>query len=266
MTTREGPARADDVDEGERRASGPARSIERALDILRVLRDSRVPLRLTDIARESGNHLATTQRILNVLVRSSYAHQNLNGYTIGVTSLLNSYSFLLSNSLVQVSLPVLQELSHVSGFFASLAVRVEMNAILLVRLEGISQLGYQLPVGEPMPLYLGGARVLAAYMEPEEIKELLNTVPEIRLGSGEIVTHEEFIENLRVIREQGYVIGRSQRILGAASAAVPVHDREGKVVASLQLSGTDVDLTSDKMDWCVGELKRASVAIERRLG
>jgi IclR family acetate operon transcriptional repressor len=265
MTPEEKEPRAEMFDQVEHKSSGPARSVERALDILRVLRESRVPLRLSDIARESGNHLATTQRILNVLVRSGYANQHLNGYTIGITSLLNGYSFLLTNNLVQVSLPVLQELSHTSGFFASLAVRFEMHAVLLVRLEGISPLGYQLPVGEPMPLHLGGARVLAAYMEPAEVKELLNTLPEIRLGTGETMTPEEFIENLRVIREQGYVVGRSQRMLGGASAAVPVHDRDGKVVASLQLSGTDVEMTAAKMDWCVGELKRASVAIEKRL-
>ncbi|MHB8379077.1 MAG: IclR family transcriptional regulator [Acidimicrobiales bacterium] len=241
------------------------RSLERAFDIMRVLRESRVALRLTDIARETGNHLATTQRLLNVLVKFGYVTQEGTGYSIGITSLLNAHNYLVVNGLNRIALPIVQELVATSGLTASLSVRVELTQVLLLRIEGSSPLRYQLPVGEPMPLYLGGARTLAATLEPDELERLLEEVPEIRLASGQIVTHEEFIESLARIRQQGYVFGSSQRYFGAAAASVPVFDTKGEVIASLQLSGLAEDFDDGKVEWCVAELKRASGAITTRL-
>ena len=240
------------------------RSLERAFEILRILRETSVPLRLSDVARESGNHLATTQRIMNVLVRAGYVVHEGGGYSMGVTSLLNAHTYLVSNSLIRVAMPVVQELVATTGFTASLSVRVEMKQILLLRIEGPSPLRYQLPVGEPMPLHLGGARVLAAALESMELEELLREIPTIRLADGETLTHDQFVGSLRIIREQGHVCSYSQREFGAASAAAPVHDRDGLVIASLQVSGLAEDFDETKMNWCVAELKRASAGIKKR--
>ncbi len=246
-------------------STSTVRSIERAFDILEILRQSRAPLRLSDIARESGNHLATTQRILNVLVRSGYVLQERNMYSIGITSLLNAHAYLISNNLIQVALPIVQELVTMSGLATSFSVRVGFRQILLMRIDGNSPLRYQLPVGEPMPLHLGGARIHAAWLERDELELFLKELPEIRLATGEFVSRDEFVEQLGVIRAQGFVCGYSQRELGAASAAVPVFGQDGKIIASLQVSGMADELDSEKMEWSVVELKRASAAIERRV-
>lgn len=251
------------VNDEAQHTTSTVRSIERAFEILEVLRESRAPLRLSDIARASGNHLATTQRIVNVLVRYGYVFQERNDYSIGITSLLNAHSYLISNRYTQAALPVVQELVRTSGLAASFSVRVDLRQILLMRIEGINALRYQLPVGEPMPLHLGGARVLAAALNPDELEMLLKGLPEITLANGETLTRDEFVESLRVIREQGYVCGYSQRELGAASAAVPVFNGEGEVIASLQLSGMAEEFVDGKMEWCVAELKRASSGIEK---
>lgn len=252
-------------DEASPPGAGTARSIERAFDILTVLRESRSPMTLSEIARKSGNHLATTQRIVNVLVRSGYATQERSGYAIGVMSLLNSYSYLLSNTLVQISLPVIQELASVTGFFASLAVRVELKQILLLRVEGKEPLRYQLPDGERYPLHLGAARVLAAALDETELRTLLADIPEIRLASGEVLTHEQFREDLRVIREQGHAISNGQRLVGSMSVAVPLLGQDDQVIASIYVAARAEKWTPEIVERCLVELKLASASITKRL-
>lgn len=252
-------------DEANPQGAGTARSIERAIDILKVLRESRVPMTLSEIARMSRNHLATTQRIVNVLVRTGYATQERSRYAIGVMSLLNSYSYLLSNTLVQVSLPVIQELASVTGFFASLAVRVELKQILLLRVEGKEPLRYQLPDGERYPLHVGAARILAAALDAAELEALLAETPEMRLASGEVVTHEEFREDLRNIRAQGHAISNSQRLVGSMSAAVPLYDHDNQVIASLYVAARTEKWTPEVVERCLVELKLASASITKRL-
>ncbi len=245
--------------------ANPMRSLGRAIDVLSVLQKSRIPLRLSDISRDTGLHLATTQRIVNVLVERGYVIQDSLGYSMGITSLLNAHTFLVANSLNLVALPILQELTASTDLTSSLSVRVDDAQVLLVRVECVPPLRYRLPIGEQLPLYLGGARVLAAALEPDALNALLDTLPEIRLASGRVVTRQEFVEGLAQIRALGYAYGYSQRENGAASVAVPVPDRDGAVIASLQLSGLVEDFEEDKVEWYVAELKRAVAAVTRGL-
>jgi IclR family acetate operon transcriptional repressor len=148
---------------------------------------------------------------------------------------------------------------------SSLSVRVDMAQVTILRVEGNEPPRYLLPLGELTPLYMGGARVLAAELSPEDVKELMKDTPEFRLASGQVVTRKEFIKNLDVLREQGYAYSVSERELGSASVAVPVLSQEGQLVASLQVAGPAADLDESKAEWCVVELKRASTAITKRL-
>lgn len=240
------------------------RSLERALEVLGVLQRHRRPLRLTDVAQDAKLPLATAQRILNVLAQSGYVQQEKSGYTLGITSLLNAHAFLVSDELSLIATPVLHELSASSGLTASLSVRVGWSQVLLVRVEGAQPLRYQLPVGEQLPLHLGGARVLATGLGAEELSELIDSLGEIRLASGEILSAEEFRAALDRIREQGYAAGVSQRELGAASVSVPVYSPDGSLRAALQLSGLAEDFEPDKLGRHVAELTRASASITRR--
>ncbi len=241
------------------------RSLERSFDILNILRRSRVPMRLTDISLESGIHLATTQRILSVLLQYGYVSQERYGYTIGVTSVINAYAFHISSSLSQIALPILQELSGASGLMSSLSIRVDFQRVMILRVEGTTVLRYLLPVGEPTPLYLGGARILAAALVPEDLATLMADFPEIRLVNGDVVTAREFTEGLQAIRKDGYVYSSSEREAGVASVAVPILSQDGGAVASLQVTAPEAELDEVKAQWCVTELKRASAAITKRL-
>jgi IclR family acetate operon transcriptional repressor len=240
------------------------RSLERSFEILDILRRSRVPMRLTDISIESGIHLATTQRILSVMQHYGYVSQERYGYTVGVTSMINAYAFHMTNSLSQITLPVLQELAGASGFMSALSVRVDMEQVMILRVEGYEPQRYLLPMGELTPLYLGGAKVLAAALSDEDVRELMKDIAEFRLASGLRVTRQEFVDNLEVIRERGCVYSVSERELGSASVAVPILSQEGEVGAALQVFGRAGGLDESKAEWCVVELTRSSTAITKR--
>ena len=240
------------------------RSLDRPFVILRVLREHRGPMRLTEIATAAQLHLATTQRIMNLLIKYGYVEREGLDYRLGVASLLNGNAYLLTNGLVSAAEPVLIELTASTGLTSSLTVRYEFSAVLLLRVSSTPPLRFQLPIGEPMPLVVGGARVLAAALDDQDLDRLLEGVTTIPLASGVELARSEFVEGLKLIRERGYAFGQGQREAGALSVAVPVHDREQQTVAAIQLSSMIEDIPVD-IDSLVIELKRASSAISRRL-
>ncbi|MBW4077341.1 MAG: IclR family transcriptional regulator [Acidobacteria bacterium] len=252
-----------DVD-GDDGTLSSVRSLDRPFVILRVMREHRRAMRLTEIATAAQLHLATTQRIVNLLVRYGYVERDGLEYHLGVASLLNGNTYLMTNRLIQAAEPVLQELTSSTGLTSSLTVRYEFNAVLLLRASSSPPLRFQLPIGELMPLVVGGARVLAAHLDDSELMDLLEGVEKIPLASGVVLDRTEFIESLKVIRERGYAFGQGQREAGALSIAVPVFNREHEVIAAIQLSAMIEDIPVD-VDALVIELKRASGAITRRI-
>jgi IclR family acetate operon transcriptional repressor len=93
------------------------------------------------------------------MLQYGYVSQERYGYTVGVTSVMNAFSFHVTSSLNQITQPILQELTAASGLMSSLAIRVDFVQVMVLRVEGTAPLRYLLPVGEATPLYLGGARI-----------------------------------------------------------------------------------------------------------
>jgi IclR family transcriptional regulator, acetate operon repressor len=241
------------------------RSLERALDVLGVLERSRKPLRLTDVARESGLHIATAQRILAVLERYAYVAHEPAGYTVGVRPLANAHAYLMTSSVPQVATPVLQELSDATGLTASISVPVDRSRILVARIAGRDPLRYQLPVGQRLPIHVGAGRVVAARLPNDELRALVAEVVPFKLASGERVDETRFRASLKEVRERGYVHSVSERVPGAASVGTPVLGDAGELIAVLQVAGPVASVDSGQIDRYVDELNRAAMAIRERL-
>ena len=119
-------------------------------------------------------------------------------------------------------------------------------------------------IGEQVPLTLGGARVFAAGLSPDDLDRLLEGVENIPFPSGQVLDRQEFVESLGAIRSRGYAFGEGQGEGGSVSIAVPVISRDGEMLAAIQVSGRIEDIPVD-VDSLVAELQRASAAITRRI-
>jgi IclR-like helix-turn-helix domain-containing protein len=111
------------------------RSLDRAFDVLGVLQNAKQPLRLSEVARHSALHVATVQRILNVLVDRGYAARASDTYTAGPADLAVAHAFMVTNPLSLLAQITLQRLAASTGYTASLYVRVENSRVLIARVE-----------------------------------------------------------------------------------------------------------------------------------
>ncbi|GAB3561599.1 IclR family transcriptional regulator [Arthrobacter alkaliphilus] len=240
------------------------RSVERAFDVLDFLSDSGRPLRLAEIARGTGLHIATAQRILRVLEKRNYLAQDSAGYSVGAAALASAHSFLVGNQLVLTARPVLQELAAALGMTASLSVRLGAARVLVARVEGSSPLRYQLPVGGRLPLQLGAGKVFLAYMDPSGRDEILGAADKVETASGPAIPIAEYMSALDEIAANGYAISRNERVVGAVSVSAPVRSREGGILGVVQVSGRDEDLSADRLPEAIREVLNASASIAAR--
>ncbi|MET0966830.1 MAG: IclR family transcriptional regulator [Nakamurella sp.] len=239
--------------------------MQRALDLLNVLQTYQHPVRLTDLARHAGLHVATVQRMLNVLVDNGFAVRYASGYTAGPAALSVAHAYLVASPLNMIAQPIMQELSAECGLTSSLYVRVAGSRVLVARVEGANPLRYTLPVGERFPLYLGAAgKTILAFSDESTIGDLLADITTIEHADGTTKKTSEFRAELTGIRTQGYARSAGERVLGITAIAAPILDGSHEVQGALGLTGPSDELSGDQAQRIVPELRRAATAIGAR--
>jgi len=241
------------------------RSVQRALDLLNVLQTFQHPVRLSDLARHAGLHIATVQRMLTVLIDNGFAVRYAGGYTAGPAALSIAHAYLVASPLNMIAQPIMQELSAECGLTSSLYVPVGGSRVLVARVEGANPLRYTLPVGERFPLYLGAAgKTILAFMDDAISQDLLGEVNTIEHADGTIKKMAEFRAELTEIRSQGYARSAGERVLGITAIAAPIMDSSGAVQGALGLTGPSDELSGEQAQRVVPELRRAATAIGTR--
>lgn len=241
------------------------RSLERAIDVLEVLEAARTPLRLSEIARRSGLHVATTQRILTVLEARGRVDQDASGYRTGVAMLFGAHAYLATNPVAAAAPPVLQQLASATGLTASVFVRAGDSRAVVARVEGKNPLRYVLPIGQRLPLHLGAGKILAAYMSDNDLDDLLDQLGEISRADNQPLTPEEFREELAQIRHQGWAYAVDERVVGAASIAAPIHGTGATCTTAIQVAGPSSDPTLQEPETLSIEVRQAAAALSSRL-
>lgn len=245
--------------------NGNMRSLDRAFDVLTVLQAAKQPLRLSEVARLSGLHVATGQRILNVLLARGYVARTGDTYTAGPAALAVAHAFMVTNPLSLLAQTTLQQLAAITGYTASLYVQVENSRVLVSRVESENPLSYVLPVGERLPLHLGGAgKIFLAELDVEEVSRIVQDGP-ISLASGNTTSRFELLGELDKIRTEGHAYSVSERSYGIASIAAPVRTAGGTLVAVLGITGPADEIVEPHIARLITEVRRAATALGARM-
>jgi IclR family transcriptional regulator, acetate operon repressor len=245
-------------------APGTVRSIERAIDVLQALERADAPLRLIDISKETGLHAATALRVLSVLQHRGLVVAEDQAYRLGAAALGLAHGFLAVDPVSRDARPVMQQLSAITGLTVSLYLRVDLERILIARVDGANPLRYQIPVGRRLPLVLGSGKVIAALLEDDEREALLASTTGYRRADGVWVSRDEIAAQLEHGRRQGYVITIGDRDLAVGAISVPIRATDGTITGSLSLSGPAESLTRKTLEAHLPELQRASASLRVR--
>jgi DNA-binding IclR family transcriptional regulator len=125
---------------------------------------------------------------------------------------------------------------------------------------------FALGIGECQPLHCGGApRALLAGMSDSEIMAYAMRTKLPRYTSQTITTLAGLLEDVVLIRKQGYVISEQDVSLDIAAIGVPIYDPSNRVIASVSLSGIASTYTPRRIVELAETIKAAVRRISRHL-
>jgi DNA-binding IclR family transcriptional regulator len=139
----------------------------------------------------------------------------------------------------RAALPVMEELGEKTNETIFLCLRRDYEAVCIERIDGEHVRSMELRLGGALPLHAGGAaRALLAWMPEPFWDEYAERHGLARYTPNTITSRRELYKNLREARENGYVVSDGDVTLGIAAIGAPVFGHDGRVAASISISGT----------------------------
>ena len=244
-------------------------SLHRAMEIVKALaRSAETGLRVSQLCKELGLTQPTTHRLLQQLIEEGLVEQGEQTklYRLSIEFFALAARAGDGGGLRELCRPSLLRLGASLGDSVFLLVRSGFDAICLDRCEGPFPIRtFTGDIGGRVPLGVGqGALVILAHLPEAEQEEVMRfNVPRLQnMGAlDEVFLRTEAAK----ARSQGWATTNSGLIEGMAGAAVPVFDRNDRVVAALSVGTIASRLNADRLPVVIDLLQREAKKISERV-
>lgn len=242
-------------------------SLERGLAVLRAFSAEEPSLTLTEVAARTGLSRAAARRFLLTLADLGYVAVAGRAFSLRPRVLELGYAYLSSQTLPDVALPHLEQLSQQVHESSSLAVLDGEDVVYVARVPTKRIMTVAISIGTRFPAYATSlGRVLLSGLPPAELAAYLERVDLRPLTRRTLASPVALRAEVDRVRAQGWSLVDQELEEGLASVAAPVRDPSGRVVAAVNVSthATRRDPAALRAD-VVGPLLEAAAEIEREL-
>ena len=161
---------------------------------------------------------------------------------------------------------IMRKLSGELEETVSLSVPDGAKLVYFDRFESHWPVQINLRIGDPLPLHCcaSGKLYLSSFERDAALEVFRNIRPE-RRAPNTITTQKKFSEELDAISKRGYALDDEEWFEGMVGAAVPVHNRDGKMCASLSTHALTSRRSVDEVDANVSYMLTAAKSLEAML-
>ena len=243
------------------------RSIERGLAVISVLGRPGGGMTLAEVARAIGVTRASARRTLLTLEQLGYLRTDGRRFTLTPKLLDLGHGYRSGLALPDVARPHLQQLMEATDEFCSVSVLDGDETLCVARMAPARIMNVAMPVGTRLPAYATCVgRVLLAGLDPDQLDGYLGRVQLRALTPATRATEPALRDELDRVRRQRYAVVDQELERGLRSAAAPIRDVAGRVIAAANVGALAgrVTVATLRRD-LVPPLRETAESIERDL-
>lgn len=215
-------------------------SLARGLLVIQSFTPLTPQMTISQLSVKTGLSRAAVRRCLYTLSKLGFAAaEDGSRYALSPRMLTLSNSYASSNPLSTAAQPILERMS--AAYRESFSVgTLDGDDILYVARTTVQRvMAVDLQIGSRLPAYCTSmGRVLLAYLPAEQLEQYMARVVLTLHTSRTVNSTEKLGLILRNVRRNGYALVDQEYEVGLRSLAVPVHSPSGRVVATINLSGS----------------------------
>lgn len=234
----------------------------RGLAVLKLFTPDRSALGLSDIARELGITRSAAFRTVYTLNEAGCLlhDQRSQSYSLGPGVLRLTYGYVATREVVEIAQPALEQLRDRIGWSVHLGVLDGASVLYVLRVPGPQRDSSIVQVGSRLPARATTmGRVLLADL-PED--ELIGLFRNERGPRGKGPNLPGIVTQAATDRKTQSVVHTGDFEAGMVSAAAPLRDMTGQVVAAINVTAPQSPETQALVS---GEVREALVATAARI-
>lgn len=217
----------------------PIRSLSKALDLIDDLARNGPGAGVSEFSRRLGLTKNQVYRILKTLESYEYVHQRDDKtYVLGVKFFEVGQSVLQQNELVQVAIPLMDDLRNASGESVHLFVRNGAHAVCVAKCDSTAAIRMSARVGARFLLHAGACpKAILAYQAPGFVEDIVARYKLLAYTEQTLTDRDALVEHLAMIRDKGYAESEEDVDPLAYAIAVPIIDHQDEVNAAMSIAG-----------------------------
>ncbi len=244
-------------------------AVKRAIAILKAFSPEEPELGLAELSRRLNMPKSTVARLLHTLEEEGLVARDPETglYRLGLELIRLANSAYQFTDLRRVARPYMKQLALQVGETVSLAV---LHGSDVVNLEVFMPPGHLVKrvgwAGRHMPAYATAAgRAILAFLSREEQQPLLQG-PFHALTKYTITDVKKLRLELHRVRMQGYATAFEELEEGLHAVAAPIFNYEGRVIASLTVSGPSYRLSRKRTREIAPQVVETAYRISAQMG
>jgi IclR family pca regulon transcriptional regulator len=195
---------------------------------------------ISQLSLKTGLSRAAVRRCLYTLTKLGFAGaEDGTRYGLRPRMLTLSNTYTASNALSTSAQPILERMSAAFHESFSVATLDGDDIVYIARTTVSRVMAVDLHIGSRLPAYCTSmGRVLLAHLPTDQLEQYLARVVLTPHTTRTVTTVDKLLLLLRNVRRNGYALVDQELEVGLRSLAVPVYAPSGRVVATLNLSGS----------------------------
>lgn len=242
-------------------------SVDRALDILLILYNNEKEMGVSEIGRELDLHKSTVHRTLATLENKGFIYQNEeNGkYWLGMK--IYAMGLLVGEKLSLVDLfkpyakklfDEFHEVINISILDKDLAEGYK-SIIILKEVDTRKALSVNPNVGSSSDVHTSSVgKCLLAFSQDIDYSRLKNFK---QYTENTLTSKEDFLEELKKVREHGYAIDNEEQEIGLTCIGAPILDKNGSAIAAISMSGPSARMKEGDLQHKISRLVKTAQEI-----
>ena len=218
----------------------PVQSLGRAFAILEEIARHRDGIGLAELSKMVGLHNSTAFHLAKTLVSLGYIRQERDSkrYRIGLPLFALAASALDEIEMVNIAMPILEQLSRDTGESGHFAVRMGDAVVVIARTSGSGAFQLTDRVGVVRPAHCTAlGKVILAALDEDEIKRFLQRV-ELKPSTKKSITEvPALLREIADVKRTGVAYDQGEFNLEVRCIAVPAKDFTGQTIGAIGISG-----------------------------
>ncbi len=242
-------------------------ALAKGIRVLEAFDENSLDMSLSEVARKVGVSPAAARRSLLTLVELGYVGKKNKRFFLRPKLLELGAAFYKSARIDEILQPELRRVVDEFGDASSIGIMRDTNVIYIAHHSEERARRLTAFIGAVYPAFATSiGRVLLAGIDDTDLENYLSKLNPIKL-TAETCTDAKLLKHeILAVRENGFSTTVDQLDYGITALAVPIHDTNGNVIASINTSAYTGNTTPEKLiERRLSFLKKAASNIAQTL-